>query len=75
MKKIALTILWMVAFYIIGRVIFDVSMHFILPSSDSPKISLLLVAWITSLLPLLALILGILGRLPGTQSRKDLVQK
>jgi hypothetical protein len=74
MKKVIFTIVWMLAFYILGRVIFDVSMHFILSPSDNPKTGLLqLVAHFTSLLPLLALILGIFGRLPGTQSRKDSV--
>ncbi len=85
MKKTIFTILWMLAFFVVGLIIFGVFSYAMVQSSPHPtdpaaltdtKVRLImLVDWLCPIgLPILALILGILGRLPGTRGRKDLVQ-
>ncbi len=85
MKKTIFTFLWMAASFIGGLVIFfslinsvlwipahaDVS----LPDVQRKAMDIGLSIWILLIgVPLLALILGICGVLPGTRRRKDLVQ-
>jgi hypothetical protein len=85
MKKTIFTILWMLAFFTVGFIIFGVFSYAMVQSSPHPtdpasfsdsKVRLImLVDWLCPIgLPILALILGILGKLPGTHGRKDLVQ-
>jgi heme/copper-type cytochrome/quinol oxidase subunit 2 len=85
MKKTIFTILWMLAFFVIGLIVFGVFAYAMVQSSPHPtdpasfsvtKVRLImLVDWLCPIgLPILALILGILGKLPGTHGRKDLVQ-
>ena len=80
MKKTILTILWMIAFFLMGSCIFagigQVVVLFIhQPLQASDRIIMLAVRIVACLcaigLPILALILGIRGRLPGTRSRKE----
>ena len=84
MKKTIFTILWMFAFCIIGICIFagfgafmaSLFHHPYDEAADKSKvIAIMVVDWLCPIgLPILALILGIRGKLPGTQSRKILVQ-
>ena len=84
MKKTILTILWMIAFFLIGSCIFVgfgavivLFMHHPYDENlDSSKmLAVRIVAWLVGIgLPILALILGIREKLPGTRSRKSLVQ-
>ena len=83
MKKIMFTILWTIGVYLVGLAIFAIFtlkfVHFS-PNQDpnSPEVqheamragfvSLIF----TILLPIVALILGICGLLPGTRRKKDL---
>ena len=83
MKKTMFTILWMLAFFIVGFIIFSVFTLVMAhtfhtqdqASLDDWKVRLImLVDRLGPIgLPVLALILGIIGKLPGTQSQKDLV--
>jgi hypothetical protein len=86
MKKILFTILWMFVFFIVGLGIFGhliTTTLWIPPNADvsSPDVQhkamrIGLVIWIFLIgLPVVALILGICGVLPGTRRRKDLPQK
>jgi uncharacterized BrkB/YihY/UPF0761 family membrane protein len=85
MKKTIFTLLWMIALCIVGLVVFAIFITAIMPlpphaDPTSPdvqhKVMIYgLVSWVFPIgLPILALILGIFGKLPGTHGRKDLVQ-
>jgi hypothetical protein len=85
MKKTIFTILWMIAFFIVGFIIFGIFSYVMVESSPHPTDPtsipvgtvrlIMLVDWLCPIgLPVLALILGLFGKLPGTWSRKDLVQ-
>jgi hypothetical protein len=80
MKKTILTILWMIAFFLMGSCIFAgigqvvaLFLHQPLQESDKPMgLTLVIAAWILGIgFPVLALVLGIRGRLPGTRSGKS----
>jgi hypothetical protein len=84
MKKTIFTILWMLAFFVVGFIICGVFSFAMVESSPHPadpaaltdtKVRFItLVDWLCLIgLPILALVLGIFGKLPGTRSRKDLV--
>ena len=80
MKKIILTLLWMLLFFIVGSGIY-VGIAFCmqhLPVVKHLQIEALansILGWLGSVcMPFLALILGIRGKLPGTRSGKDLAQ-
>jgi hypothetical protein len=84
MKKTIATLLWMLAFFSVGFVIFTafdlILVHFT-PNPTDPaswdnwRVTLIrIVDWLFPIgLPVLALILCIVGKLPGTRSSKDLV--
>jgi hypothetical protein len=85
MKKTIFTLLWMIAVFIVGLAVFAIFTFFIMPlpphaDPTSPGVQHTvmiygLVSWLFPFgLPILALILGIIGKLPGTHGRKDLVQ-
>jgi hypothetical protein len=85
MKKTIFTLLWMIALCIVGFVVFTIFILAVMPlpphadptSPDSLHRVMVygLVSWLFPIgLPILALILGILGKLPGTHGRKDSVQ-
>jgi hypothetical protein len=81
MKKTILTILWMIAFSAVGLTIFCILMMkfppspFPTPEADHQEELACLVGVSFSIgLPIIALILGICGVLPGTSRRKNLVQ-
>jgi len=82
MKKILFILLWMMTFFVFGFVVFGLFDTVIMPISpqadhSTPAVQHKeLILGVISLvcvfgLPLVALILGIVGKLPGTQSRKD----
>lgn len=84
MKKSIFTLFWMAGSFVAGLVIFFSLINSVLwiPAHDvsSPDVQrkaldIGLSIWILLIgVPLLALILGICGVLPGTRRRKDLVQ-
>ncbi|MGA2868105.1 MAG: hypothetical protein ABSF34_02950 [Verrucomicrobiota bacterium] len=85
MKKIIFAVLWMFASFIIGLFIFGqiitttlwIPAHADLSSPDVQRkaMDIGLVIWIFLIgLPLIALILGICGVLPGTRRGKNLVK-
>jgi hypothetical protein len=80
MKKTILTLLWMLVFFIVGSGIYigiALCMQH-LPVAKNWQIEALansILGWLGIVcMPFLALILGIRGKLPGTRSRKDLLQ-
>ena len=80
MKRTMLTILWMFVFFLVGGIYIGLALLLIQPYLFQnwwlQSLTASLVGWLgTICLPFLALILGIRGKLPGTQSRKILVQK
>ena len=85
MKKTIFTLLWMIALCIVGFAAFAIFILDVMPlpphvdptSADSQHRVMVygLVSWLFPIgLPILALILGIFGKLPGTQGRKDVLQ-
>ena len=83
MKKTIFPILWMFAFFLIGACIFAgfgavivLFVHQPLEASDRIKmLAVTIVDWLGPIgLPILALILGIRGVLPGTRSKKHTAQ-
>ena len=86
MKKTIFTILWMLVFLSAGFVIFCFAGYVIArpgirstgtSTLDDNKVRLIMVIdWLCVYgLPILALILGIFGKLPGTRIRKDLAHE
>jgi hypothetical protein len=85
MKKIIFIILWAIITYVVGLAVFAIYAFAInplpphadvkLPEVQHQVMSIGFVSLIfTILLPIVALILGICGVLPGTHRRKDFVQ-
>jgi hypothetical protein len=84
MKKILFTVVWMIVFFLIGFVVFGafavtMAQTFHAPAAaalDYWKVRLIMVVdWLAPIgLPILALMLGIFGKLPGTRSRNPLAQ-
>ena len=85
MKKFIFTVFWMFVFLVIGFIVFVclVETVFWLPphpdlSSPAVQHTAMLIGFFDVCLvvgfPVIALILGICGVLPGTRRRKDLVQ-
>ena len=81
MKKVVVTILWIFCSFIVGIVVFAVFGYVMVQSSPNPtnpaslddyKVRLIMVVdWLFPIgLPIIALILGICGVLPGTRSKK-----
>jgi hypothetical protein len=80
MKRTMLTILWMFVFFLVGSGIYVglllLFQHFLFENWWIQPLTCSLLGWLGSIcLPFLALMLGMRGKLPGTQSRKSLVQK
>jgi len=80
MKRIFI-ILWMITFWIVAIIVWSVGVAlFAHPSqamswSDQKTQAIMLLDRLAFYgFPSLALILGVFGKLPGTRSRKDLVQ-
>ncbi|HSY74804.1 MAG TPA: hypothetical protein VK810_04985 [Dongiaceae bacterium] len=81
MKKIMFTIVWMFAFFIMGTWIFGgigavIGLFLHQPYNEALDKNKLLaagiVAWLCCIgLPILALILGIRGKLPGTRRKNE----
>jgi hypothetical protein len=82
MKKTIFTVLWMLAFFMVGFVIFIVFGSVMVRSIPHPadpapselyKAGLITVVdWLGPIgLPILALVLGIFGKLPGTRSHRQ----
>ena len=81
MKKTILTILWMLAFFVMGSLIFAgigavIGLFFHHPYNEALDRDKLLAVQVLACIatfgfPILALILGIRGRLPGTRSGKS----
>ena len=85
MKKTIFTFLWMAGSFVAGLVIFFGLIESVLwipahadvsqPDVQRKAMDIGLAIWILLIgLPLLAVILGICGMLPGTKRRKDVVQ-
>ncbi len=85
MKRTLFTILWIVDAFIIGMVLFGLSAYTVLrfmpskydptsPAYDYQTLSLVIAVILFPIgLPTLALILGVFGKLPGTQSMNQSV--
>jgi hypothetical protein len=81
MKKTIFIILWMITFWIAAIIVWSVGVALFAHPSQAMSWSdekTRVIMFLDQLgfygFPVLALILGIFGKLPGTRSRKDLVQ-
>jgi hypothetical protein len=80
MKKTMLTVLWMLAFFALGLCLYAGFIILMRPffhsgATDSTKAIVVMIADLLCPigLPVVALLLGIFGKLPGTQGKQDLV--